>query len=92
MNRFLPAAVISVVALAGALPANAAVKQHHRHRHSVSQPATHAYAARPEIACTITGCIPVGPGCHAEMGRTPNGTPTSFDVIVCGNSTLYGIR
>lgn len=91
MESLLSAAAISAAVLVGALPANAAVK-HHRHQHYVSQPAAHADAARPEIACTVTGCIPVPPGCHAEMGRTPNGIPTSFDVIVCGNSTLYGIR
>ena len=91
MERLLSAAAISAAVVAAALPADAAVK-HHRHHHDVWRPAAHAYAARPEIACTITGCIPVPPGCHAEMGRSPNGTPTSFDVIVCGGSTLYGIR
>jgi hypothetical protein len=90
MERFLSAA-ISAAVLMGALPASAAVK-HPRHHHSVSRPAAHADAARPQIACTIAGCRPVPAGCHAEMGRTPNGTPTSFDVIVCGNSTLYGNR
>jgi len=90
MERLLAAAAISAAVLVAALPANAAVK--HRNHHYVSRPAAHPYAARPEIACTITGCIPVPPGCHAEMGRSPNGTPTSFDVIVCGRSTLYGNR
>lgn len=91
MKRFLSAVAICAAALVAVLPAQAAAKRHPHHR-SVSQPAPHAYAARPQMACTITGCIPVPLGCHAEMGRSPNGTPTSFDVVVCGNSTLYGIR
>jgi len=85
----LSVAAISAAVLVGALPAGAAVKNH-RHHHSVSRP--DAQAGWPEIACTIVGCRPVPPGCYAAMGRTPNGTPTSFDVVVCGNSTLYGIR
>ena len=49
-----------------------------------------ATAARPQIACTVVGCIPVQRGCHPEMGYTPGGTPTGFDVVVCPNYTLYG--
>ncbi len=26
--------------------------------------------------------------CHPEMGYTPDGTPTGFDVVVCPNYTL----
>jgi len=26
------------------------------------------------------------------MGYTPDGTPTGFDVAVCGNTTYYGYR
>ena len=34
--------------------------------------------------------MPVPRGCHPEMGYTPGGTPTGFDVAVCPNYTLYG--
>ena len=80
------------IALSGlaCLPASAASK-HHRH-HYVSQSARAAYAAQPQIACTVVGCAPVPRGCHPEMGYTPGGTPTGFDVAVCGGGayTLYG--
>ena len=42
------------------------------------------------IACTVVGCIPVPRGCHPEIGYTPWGTPTGFDVAACPNYTLYG--
>jgi hypothetical protein len=90
MQRLLSAAVVAAALLLGGLPAGAAIK-HHRH-HGYVSPAVHAQAAQPEIACTKGGCIPVPPGCHAAMGRSPNGTPTSFDVAVCGDYTLYGNR
>ena len=74
------------------VPTTAAPK-HHRHNH-VSQTAAHSYAAQPQIACTVAGCAPVPRGCHPEMGYTPDGTPTGFDVAVCGGGayTLYGNR
>ena len=95
--------LISVLALAAlglaALPANAASTHHprrHRHhaavRHHVPAAARDAYAAQPQIACTVVGCQPVPRGCHPEMGYTPDGTPTGFDVAVCGNTTFYGNR
>jgi hypothetical protein len=75
--------VVTAVVLALALvPASAAPKQK---RHA-------AAAAQPQIACTVVGCIPVPRGCHPEMGYTPGGTPTGFDVAVCPNYTLYGYR
>ena len=79
MKTIMP--VVAAVVLALALPANAATKQQKR------QAAT---AAQPQIACTVVGCIPVPRGCHPEMGYTPGGTPTGFDVAVCPNYTLYG--
>jgi hypothetical protein len=91
MQRPLFAAAIAAAVLLGGQPAGAAIKQH-RHHGSVSPPAARAQAAQPEIACTKGGCIPVPPGCHAAMGHSPNGTPTSFDVAVCGDYTLYGNR
>lgn len=68
------------------LPASAAT--HHRHHHA----ARAAYASQPQVACTVVGCMPVPRGCHPEMGYSPDGTPTGFDVAVCGNYTLYGNR
>lgn len=91
MQKLLFAAAASAAVLLGTCPTSAAVK-HHRHQHYASPPAAQGYADQREIACTKTGCIPVPPGCHAAMGRSPNGTPTSFDVAVCGNYTLYGDR
>ncbi len=76
--------VITAVVLALALmPASAGPRHHKR--------ATKASAApQPQIACTVVGCLPVPRGCHPEMGYTPDGTPTGFDVVVCPNYTLYG--
>jgi len=70
-------------------PAVGAATKHHRH---LSQSARSAYASQPQVACTVVGCMPIPRGCHPEMGYTPHGTPTSFDVAVCGNTTLYGNR
>lgn len=86
-------AMLSLVALAAALavvaaPADAASKKHRaKHVHA----GTSAYAAQPQIACTVVGCLPVPRGCHPEMGYSADGTPTGFDVAVCGNYTLYGL-
>ena len=78
--------VIAAVVLALALmPASAAPGQDKRHTKA-------ATAAQPQIACTVVGCVPVPRGCHPEMGYTPGGTPTGFDVAVCPNYTLYGYR
>jgi hypothetical protein len=74
----------AVLALA-LMPASAAPVHHKRHTKA-------ATAAQPQIACTVVGCIPVPRGCHPEMGYTPGGTPTGFDVAVCPNYTLYGNR
>jgi hypothetical protein len=76
--------IVSAVVFALALvPASAASTHHKRHTKA-------AAAAQPQIACTVVGCIPVPRGCHPEMGYTPGGTPTGFDVAVCPNYTLYG--
>jgi len=93
-------AVLALAALGfAALPANAASThhaRHHRHhtayRHHAPAAAGYAYAYQPQIACTVAGCNPVPRGCHPEMGYTPDGTPTGFDVAVCGNTTYYGYR
>jgi hypothetical protein len=79
-------AVVSALAILCA-PADAA--KNHRNKHHGAQK---TYAAEPQIACTVGGCMPVPRGCHPEMGYTPDGTPTGFDVTVCGNFTLHGNR
>jgi hypothetical protein len=89
MKRFVTIAAMAAAVSITALPANAA-KKHHRHYYP--RQGTQAYASQPQIACTVTGCIPIPRGCHPEMGYTPHGTPSGFDVAVCGNTTLYGIR
>ena len=76
--------VIAAIAFVlAAMPASADTKHHKRHPKAQT-------AAQPQIACTVVGCIPVPRGCHPEMGYTPGGTPTGFDVAVCPNYTLYG--
>jgi hypothetical protein len=81
MKTFSIAAAVVLLAL----PASAATKHHRHFSHS-------ARGAQPQIACTVVGCMPVPRGCHPEMGSTPDGTPTGFDVVACGNYTLYGNR
>ncbi len=84
MKVSIPIVTAAVLALA-LIPASAATAQHKRHTKT-------APAAQPQIACTVVGCVPVPRGCHPEMGYTPGGTPTGFDVAVCPNYTLYGNR
>ena len=84
MKTIVPIVTVVVLSLA-LIPASAASKHHKRHT-------TAAAAAQPEIACTVVGCKPVPRGCHREMGYSPDGTPTGFDVAVCPNYTLYGNR
>ena len=36
-----------------------------------------------QIACTVSGCNPIPPGCHPETGYNWDGIPTGFDIIVC---------
>src|SRR5262245_5534184 len=74
--------VTAVVLALELMPASAASTRHKRHSKG-------AAAVQPQIACTVVGCMPVPRGCHPEMGYTPDGTPTGFDVVVCPNYTLY---
>ena len=62
---------VLVAALVIALPAVAAAK--------TKRPVK----PRPQIACTVLGCVPVPRGCGQRPGRTWSGTPTGGDVIVC---------
>ena len=84
MKIVLPIVLVVVLALS-LISANAEATKHKRH----TKPAT---GAQPQIACTVVGSMPVPRGCHPEMGYTPGGTPTGFDVAVCPNYTLYGNR
>jgi hypothetical protein len=76
--------VITIVLALAFVPANAATK--HKRK---PQPDA---APQQQIACTVVGCLPVPRGCHPEMGYTPWGTPTGFDLMSCPNYTLYGFR
>lgn len=69
MVRFSLIVLLSA-ALAGVTPALAAKKKPHP-------------VPQQTIACTMAGCMPVPPGCHAEMGLTADGSPSGFEVIVC---------
>ncbi len=82
MKTIVSIVIASVLALA--LTSASGDTVHHKRRPKV------ATAVQPHIACTVVGCIPVPPGCHPEMGYTPGGTATGFDVAVCPNYTLYG--
>ena len=79
MKTIVP--VVTAVVLALALMSASAAPTHHKRQTKT------ATAAQPQIACTVVGCIPVQRGCHPEMGYTPDGTPTGFDVVVCPNYT-----
>jgi hypothetical protein len=67
-----------------ALPAEAASKKQRYHKGHA------AYGA--QIACTEVGCLPVPHGCHPAPGRTFDGDPSGFDVMVCGRGSysMYG--
>ena len=82
MKTIVPVVTAAVLALA-VIPASA-TPMHHKHHKKA--PTT----AQTQIACTVVGCQPVPRGCHPEMGYSPGGTPTGFDVTVCPNYTLYG--
>ena len=36
-----------------------------------------------QIACTVTGCHRIPPGCHPQTGYNWDGIPTGFDIVVC---------
>jgi hypothetical protein len=71
--------LIMVTALA--IPMTAQAAPHHRNQ---------ASAYEPQIACTDVGCLPVPRGCYPTGGKTIDGTPTGFDVMVCPGGTRYG--
>jgi hypothetical protein len=73
-----------MIVAALALPMSAhAASRHHR-------AAAKAPAYQPQIACTDVGCLPVPRGCYPTGGKTMDGTPTGFDVMVCPGGTRYG--
>jgi hypothetical protein len=39
--------------------------------------------ASTQIACTVSGCQHVPPGCHPEIEYGFDGIPTGYDMIVC---------
>jgi hypothetical protein len=73
-----------------ALPAvaEAASKQKRKVHRALRAP----YAVQqPQIACTDVGCLPVSRGCYPTGGKTFDGSPSGFDVMVCpGRGTMYG--
>ncbi len=75
MRAVTTGTLLAAFAMELAKPAESA---HYRRSHHFRAP-----AARPEIACTVVGCISVPRGCYPVPGRTPGGIPTGFDVIVC---------
>jgi hypothetical protein len=83
MKTIVPIVTIVVLTLA-LVPASAAPK-HQRHTKTGAAP-------QQQIACTVVGCMPVPRGCHPEIGYTPWGTSTGFDIAAFPNYTLYGFR
>ena len=49
-------------------------------------------AAQAQVACTSAGCLRVPPNCRPAPGRTFDGSPSGFDVMVCdrGSYSMYG--
>jgi hypothetical protein len=86
----MKAITLALAILVIPVAAQAATKHHPSHH--VSRTARSGYAYQPQIACTQVGCLPVPRGCQRDTGRTIGGDPTAFDVVTCGNSTLYGNR
>ena len=74
--------LLALAALAIAVPAEAAAKKK----------AKRVYAPPQQIACTEVGCLPVPRGCHPAGGKTWDGLPSGFDVMVCPGGTMYGRR
>jgi len=65
-----------IIAIVASLLATAVNAKPYKQRRVTAQP-------RPQIACTVVGCIPVPVGCVPRAGRTWSGLPSGFDVIVC---------
>ena len=74
---------LALAVLVVPVAAQAATKHHH-----MSQQARGSYAA--QIACTQVGCLPVPRGCYPTGGKTFDGSPSGFDVMVCQGGTRYG--
>ena len=82
MKTIVPVITATFLALA-VTPASAASKH---------KPHTEAATAPKNRLLTVVGRMPVPRGRHPEIGYTPWGTPTGFDVAACPNYTLYGFR
>ena len=85
----MKALALALAVLVVSFAAQAATKQHTRHH--VSKPARGTYASQPQIACTQVGCLPVL-GCYPQGGKTFDGDPSGFDVMVCPGGDMYGHR
>ena len=86
MKAFALALAVLVV------PVSAQAATKHHTRHHVSKQARGSYASQPRIACTQVGCLPVPRGCYPEGGKTFDGDPSGFDVMVCPGGDMYGHR
>jgi hypothetical protein len=67
--------LVIVLAAMLALGTGAAMSAKKKPRRTV-EPAT-------QIACTVSGCQRVPPGCHPEIEYGFDGIPTGYDMIVC---------
>jgi hypothetical protein len=82
----MKALALALAVLVIPVAAQAATKHHCTHH--MSQQARGSYAA--QIACTQAGCLPVPPNCYPTEGKTFDGLPSGFDVMVCPGGTRYG--
>jgi hypothetical protein len=83
---------LALILIALLIPAGAQAAKKQQRKHHTSHMARGSYAAQPQIACTDVGCLPVPRGCHPAGGRTFDGSPSGFDVMVCPGGTMYGNR
>jgi len=77
----MKALALALAVLVVPVAAHAATKHHRTHQTRASQ---------PQIACTDVGCLPVPRGCFPTGGKTFDGSPSGFDVMVCPGGTRYG--
>jgi hypothetical protein len=50
---------------------------------ATQKPSANRLQEAGQIACTVSGCDRIPPGCHPQTGYNWDGIPTGFDVVVC---------
>ena len=84
MARLLPAVVIAAFLGASCTTPRSAEAPVGITVSAASKKSTSTRRQEPgQIACTISGCQRIPPGCHPETGYNWDGIPTGFDIVVC---------